>query len=69
VICLVGRCREPIFEYTTAAWRSLVPDTTLMHEVLGHAEINWRDGCRMLVEQCYPELVITGEAGVRVQNP
>jgi UDP-glucuronate 4-epimerase len=52
---LVGR--QPIFEYTTKAWCSLVPDTTLMHEVLGHCEVSWRDGCRTLVEQRYPELL------------
>ena len=52
---LIGK--EPIFEYTTAAWCSLVPDTTFMHEVLGHCEVTWREGCRMLVEQCYPELL------------
>ena len=52
---LIGK--EPIFEYTEAAWVSLVPDTTLMHEVLGHCETKWRDGCRKLVEQCYPELL------------
>ena len=52
---LVGK--EPIFEYTTETWCSLVPDTTFMHEVLGHCELSWREGCRLLVEQCYPELV------------
>ncbi len=48
---------EPTFEYTTNAWRSLVPDTTLMHEVLGHGQVAWQDGCRTLVAQCYPELL------------
>jgi len=52
---LIGK--EPIFEYTASAWCSLVADTTFMHEALGHCDIAWRDGCRMLVEQCYPELV------------
>lgn len=52
---LVGR--EPIFEYTPTAWCALVADTTFMHEVLGHCEVGWRDGCRVLVEQCYPELM------------
>ena len=28
-----------------------------MHEVLGRSEVSWREGCRMLVGQCYPELV------------
>jgi UDP-glucuronate 4-epimerase len=52
---LIGR--EPIFEYTTDAYTALVPDTTLMNEVLGHCKVRWRDGCRMLVEQCYPDLI------------
>jgi len=52
---LIGK--EPIFEYTPKAWCSLVPDTTLRLEVLGPCEIAWRVGCRMLVEQCYPELL------------
>jgi UDP-glucuronate 4-epimerase len=52
---LIGK--QPTFEYTPKAWCSLVPDTTLMHEVLGYCETTWRDGCRMLVEQCYPELL------------
>ena len=52
---LIGR--EPIFDYTPEAWCSLVPDTTLRNEVLGGCETKWQDGCRMLVEQCYPELV------------
>ena len=52
---LVGK--EPIFEYTPKTWCSLVPDTTFRREVLGPCETKWRDGCRMLVEQCYPELL------------
>ncbi|HEY8216224.1 MAG TPA: NAD(P)-dependent oxidoreductase, partial [Acidimicrobiia bacterium] len=52
---LIGK--TPIFEYTADAWCSLVPDTTFMHEVLGHCEVTWREGCRMLVEQCYPDLL------------
>jgi UDP-glucuronate 4-epimerase len=52
---LIGR--EPTFEYTTSAWCSLVADVTFMHEVLGHCEVAWRDGCHMLVDQCYPDLV------------
>ena len=52
---LIGK--QPIFEYTPDTWCSLVPDTTFMHEVLGHCEVHWRDGCRLLVERCYPDLV------------
>ncbi len=49
--------REPIFEPNPAAWAALVPDTTFMHEVLGTCDVGWREGCHMLVEQCYPELL------------
>jgi len=52
---LVGR--EPIFQYTRDGWCSLVPDNTLRQQVLGKCEVGWQDGCRMLVEQCYPELL------------
>jgi UDP-glucuronate 4-epimerase len=48
---------EPTFEYTDSTWCSLVADVTFMHETLGHCEVAWRDGCRMLVDQCYPDLV------------
>ena len=53
---LVGR--EPLLEYTEeGTYDSLVPDTTLMHEVLGRCEVGWRDGCRRVVEARYPELL------------
>jgi UDP-glucuronate 4-epimerase len=52
---LIGK--EPSFEYRDWAWSSLVADTTFRREVLGACEITWREGCRMLVAQCYPELV------------
>jgi nucleoside-diphosphate-sugar epimerase len=52
---LIGK--EPIFEYTTEAYVSLVPDITLRQEILGSADVRWRDGCRALVEACYPELM------------
>ena len=52
---LIGR--EPVFEYTSAAWPPLVLDTTFRNEVLGPCKVSWQDGCRMLVEQCYPDLV------------
>ncbi|MGO8860466.1 MAG: NAD-dependent epimerase/dehydratase family protein [Acidimicrobiales bacterium] len=52
---LIGK--EPIFHYTSEGWSSLVPDITFRQEVLGHCEVHWQDGCRTLVQQCYPELV------------
>jgi UDP-glucuronate 4-epimerase len=53
---LIGK--EPIFEYTPEGWCSLVPDNSLRREVLGPCEVKWQDGCRRLVEQCYPELLV-----------
>ncbi len=52
---LIGK--QPVFEYTTEAYVSLVPDITLRQEVLGSGEVRWQDGCRALVEACYPELM------------
>jgi UDP-glucuronate 4-epimerase len=53
---LIGK--EPIFDYTPEGWCSLVPDNTLRREVLGPCEVRWQDGCRRLVEQCYPDLLV-----------
>jgi UDP-glucuronate 4-epimerase len=52
---LIGR--EAVFEYVSGAWPPLVLDTKFRNEVLGPCEVRWQDGCRMLVEQCYPDLV------------
>ena len=52
---LIGR--EPVFETTPKAWCSLVADISFRQEVLGPCQVSWREGCRMLVEQCYPELL------------
>ncbi len=52
---LIGK--EPIFEYKAEAWPPLVLDPTFRREVLGPCEVRWQDGCRMLVEQCYPDLL------------
>ena len=52
---LIGRA--PIFEPAPSAWPAQIVDTTFMHEVLGTADMGWQEGCRMLVEQRYPELL------------
>jgi nucleoside-diphosphate-sugar epimerase len=46
---------EPKFRYTDETYPANQMDTTLMHEVLGHCEVGWREGFRRLVEQCFPE--------------
>jgi nucleoside-diphosphate-sugar epimerase len=49
---------DPIIQYSEAGtYDSLVPDTTLMHEVLGRCEVGWREGCRRVVQARYPELL------------
>ncbi|HXW34483.1 MAG TPA: NAD(P)-dependent oxidoreductase [Acidimicrobiales bacterium] len=45
---LVGR--SPIIRHTPNAPWSLWPDVTLMHEILGRAEVGWREGMKRLVE-------------------
>lgn len=52
---LIGK--KPVFEYTREGWCSLVPDTSLRLAVLGPCQVSWQEGCRKLVEQCYPELL------------
>ena len=52
---LIGK--EAAFEYLPGAWPPLVLDTTFRSDVLGPCEVRWQDGCRMLVEQCYPDLL------------
>jgi UDP-glucuronate 4-epimerase len=41
------------------AYWPLWPDTTRMHEILGHTEIGWRDGFRRMVAARHPELELT----------
>jgi UDP-glucuronate 4-epimerase len=48
---------EPIFEYTPEAHTPLWPDVTLMHEILGHTKVHWRDGFRRMIEARHPELL------------
>ena len=45
------------------AYDSLVPDTPLMHEVLGTCEVGQREGCCGVVEARHPEAKKTGQEG------
>ncbi|MGO9854091.1 MAG: NAD-dependent epimerase/dehydratase family protein [Acidimicrobiales bacterium] len=49
----------PIFEYTDAAHTPLWPDVTVMHEVLGHTKVHWKDGFRRMIEARHPERLQT----------
>ena len=50
---------KPIFEYTPDAHTPLWPDTTYMHQVLGHTKVHWRDGFRRMIKARHPELLKT----------
>jgi len=52
---------EPVFEYTPEAHTPLWPDVNQMHEVLGHTEVDWRDGFRRMITARHPELLLSGE--------
>jgi UDP-glucuronate 4-epimerase len=49
---LIGR--EVRFRYDEAAPWPLWPDVTLMHQVLGHTKVPWREGMRRMVEARVP---------------
>ncbi len=49
----------PVFEYTDAAHPPLWPDVTVMHEVLGHTKVHWKDGFRRMIEARHPERLQT----------
>jgi nucleoside-diphosphate-sugar epimerase len=46
----------PTFAPTTATIESVRVDTTRMHEVIGPAEVRWRDGLQRMVQKRRPEL-------------
>lgn len=48
---------EPRFHPTTEAFGSLQLDLTRMHELVGVAQVPWRDGIRRLVQARAPELL------------
>jgi len=52
---LVGR--EPVFEESPQALRPNPVDVTRMHELVGGATVDWRDGMRRMVAACHPELL------------
>jgi UDP-glucuronate 4-epimerase len=52
---LVGR--EPTFEESDQALRGVPADVTRMRELIGPAEVDWREGMRRMVAKFHPELV------------
>lgn len=46
---LVGKTPRIVYR-TEGTYTSLVPDTTLMHEVLGTCQVGWKEMCEKLVE-------------------
>jgi nucleoside-diphosphate-sugar epimerase len=52
---------EPKFEETESTIGSVTCDLTRMHELVGTAKVNWRDGIRRMVEARAPELLQRAE--------
>ncbi len=52
---LVGK--EPIFEESERALRGNPTDVARMHELVGAATVDWRDGLRRMAAKFHPELV------------
>jgi len=48
---------EPRFAPTPAAIPSVAIDTTRMRELVGPAQVGWKEGFRRMVEASYPDLV------------
>jgi UDP-glucuronate 4-epimerase len=48
---------EPVFRHNPQAFGSLCIDTTLMHELIGPTDVDWKTGVRRLVESLAPELI------------
>jgi hypothetical protein len=46
----------PTFAPTTATIESVRVDTTRMHELVGPAQVRWRDGLARMVRAQHPEL-------------
>lgn len=51
---LVGK--EPVFAETTKALPSVAVDVTRMEQLIGPAEVRWRDGMARMVAAAHPEL-------------
>lgn len=49
---------EPKFRWTDETYPSNSMDTTVMHEVLGHPRVGWKEGFRMLLEARYPDRLV-----------
>lgn len=56
---LVGK--EPIFEETEIAIPGVATDVTRMTELIGPAEVRWRDGMRRMVASSHPEIPLPPE--------
>ncbi len=50
---------EPTFKYTDETYPANQMDTARMREVLGPCEVGWREGFRRLIEECFPERLVS----------
>ncbi len=53
---LVGK--EPVIEETEQALPSVAVDTSFMEQLIGPAEVHWKDGMRRMVANSHPEITL-----------
>jgi UDP-glucuronate 4-epimerase len=53
---LIGK--EPKFLYTDQTLPSIPMDLTRMHQLIGAAQVDWRDGIRRMIQARHPELTV-----------
>ena len=50
---------EPVFEYTDGTIESVMTDNSKMREIVGPAEVHWKDGLRRMVEDRHPDWLVS----------
>ena len=60
---------DPKFEETPATIGSVTIDRTRMHDLIGAAKVDWKDGMRRLVEARFPDLVKREPVAAREPEP
>jgi len=49
---------EPKFDYTENTLETVMTDNTKMRELVGPAEVDWKDGLRRMVEERHPDWLV-----------
>ena len=49
---------EPKFDYTENTLESVMTDNSRMRELVGPAQVDWKDGLRRMVEDRHPDWLV-----------